>query len=105
MIKIIILVILIRKYRKSSITVNIKSNVIIHPCHVTGAGPYPTIFLPNHDFWVILFMFSPLHMNLIIKLTVFIFFQYFIEDIGIKAVEFQNWIEKRSEELDKIKKL
>jgi len=39
-------------------------------------------------------MFSPLHMNLIIKLTVFIFFQYFIEDIGIKAVEIQRGIEK-----------
>ena len=50
MIKIIILVMLIRKCRKSSIIVNIKSNVTIHPCHVTGAGPYPTIFLPNHDF-------------------------------------------------------
>jgi hypothetical protein len=50
MIKIIILVMLIRKCRKSSITVNIKSIVIIHPCHVAGAGPYPTIFLPNHGF-------------------------------------------------------
>jgi len=39
-------------------------------------------------------MFSPSHMNLIIKLTVFIFFQYFIEDIGIKAVEVQRGIEK-----------
>jgi hypothetical protein len=39
------------------------------------------------------------------SLTIMKINQYFIEDIGIKAVEVQKGIEKRSEELDNTKKL
>ena len=59
MIKIIILVMLIRKCRKSSITVNIKNNVTIHPCYVAGAGPYPTVFYQTMISELFFSRFSP----------------------------------------------